>query len=413
MDEVIDAVATVTNIAATETALARRTRIAADLRRRMVAHLAADGTTDLAPEPLELDAAVYSDPARLAAEKREIFCRLPLVAGLSGDIPNPGDVILFDLAGPPILITRGQDRRVHAFLNVCPHRGARVVTECAPQRRLVCPFHAWTFDLDGRVLAIPGEAGFRGCEAATRGLTRLPVAEWNGLIFVQGTPNENGNTEIDVEAFLGSFAPELAQLELGCGQPVKAGLLEVKANWKYVLDTYGESYHFARLHTKTIAPYYLSNIAAFDRFERSYRINFPDVGMRALVSKPEAEWPPIEFGAVHYLFPNTVFFIGAVVPGKWYIQVFRIFPGDTVGSTRTHFAVYAPRDLADETYRAEVAQAWDATAHVVMTEDYRVAAEAWDALARSPGRRVVLGRNEIALQGVQRGIAEAIGMPIA
>lgn len=241
----------------------------------------------------------------------------------------------------------------------------------------------------------------------------MPVAEWNGVIFVQATPAEGGSTEIDVPGFLGAFAPELAQLELGVGQPVKSGLLEAQANWKYVLDTYGESYHFARLHTRTIAPFYLSNVMAYERFGRSYRISFPDVGMRALVGKPESEWPPIEFAAVHFLFPNTVLFIGSVVPGKWYIQVFRIFPGETVGTTRTHFAVYAPRDAANDAYRAEVAQAWDATAHVVLTEDYRVAAEAWDALARCPAARVVLGRNEIALQDFQRSIAEAIALPLA
>jgi phenylpropionate dioxygenase-like ring-hydroxylating dioxygenase large terminal subunit len=392
-----------------ETAVQRRTRIAAEIRRRMVAHLAAGGTTDMAPTTLAFDASVYTDPVRLAAEKRELFTRVPLVAGLSGDLPEPGDVILFDLAGPPILITRDRDRRLHAFLNVCPHRGARLVSECAPQRRIVCPFHAWTFDLDGSLMAVPGQAGFEGLDLSCHGLTRVPVAEWNGVIFVQATP---GDGPIDVEGFLGSFAPELAQLELGCGQPVKAGILEAKANWKYVLDTYGESYHFARLHTRTIAPFYLSNVMAFEPFDRSYRIAFPEVGMRALVGKPESEWPPAEFAAVHFLFPNTVFFIGSVVPGKWYIQVFRIFPGETVGSTRTHFAVYAPGDAADDAYRAEVAQAYDATAHVVLTEDYSVAAGAWDVLARSPGARVVFGRNEIALQLVQQSIAAAIAMPL-
>lgn len=406
MDAVMDADAGPASCSAQQ----RRTQIGADMRRRLVAHLAAGGTTDMAASTLAFDGSVYTDPARFAAEKRELFGRTPLVAGLSGDLPNPGDVILFDLAGPPILITRDKDRRVHAFLNVCTHRGARLVTECTPQRRIVCPFHAWTFDLDGSLMAIPGREGFDGLDLRTHGLTRVPVTEWNGIIFVQATP---GETHIDIEGFLGNFAPELAQLELGVGQPVKSGVLEARANWKYVLDTYGESYHFARLHNHTLAPYFVSNVAAFDRFERGYRTAFPDVGARALVGKPEAEWPPAEFAAVHFLFPNTIFFIGSVVPGKWYIQVFRLFPGDTVGTTRTHFAVYAPRDGVDDAYRAEVAQAYDATAHVVMTEDYRVAAEAWDALSRSPGARVVFGRNEIALHGVQQSIAEAIDMPLA
>lgn len=107
-----------------ESPLQRRSRIAAHLRRRLVAHLAAGGTTDLTDTPLEYGASAYTDPARFAAEKRELFHRLPLVAGLSGDLPNPGDVILFDLAGPPILITRDADRRVHAFLNLCPPTAA-------------------------------------------------------------------------------------------------------------------------------------------------------------------------------------------------------------------------------------------------------------------------------------------------
>lgn len=392
------------------TALQRRTGVATELRRRLIRHLEAGGSTDLADAPLAYDASVYTDPLRHAAERRELFGREPLVAGLSGDLPEPGSVLLFDLAGPPILITRDRDRRVHAFLNVCPHRGARLVSACEPQRRLVCPFHAWTFDLDGRLLAVPGAQGFPGIDPASHGgLRRVPVAERHGLIFVQAFESD---AEIDLDSFLGRFAPELEQLELGTGQPVKAGLLEARTNWKYALDTYGESYHFARLHTQTIAPYYLSNIAAYERYERHHRIAFPDVGLRALAGKPEAEWPPTEFAAVHYLFPNTILFIGSVVPGKWYIQVFRLFPGDGVGSVRTHFAVYAPRDAADDAYRAEVAQAFDATAHVVTTEDYRVAAEAWDALARSPSSRVVLGRNEIALHGVQRAIADAIGMPL-
>lgn len=384
----------------------RRLETVHNSRRRLVAHLAAGKTTDLADAPLCIDASVYTDPERFAAEKHTLFTQTPLVAGLSGDIPEPGDVMLFDQAGPAIIVTRDRDGEVHAFLNSCPHRGSKLVMACGNHGRITCPFHAWTFDLTGKLVGVPGREGF---EDAARNLTRVPAAEWNGLIFVKPTP---GDEQLDIDAFLGDFAPEVAQLEMQRARPVKSGILDVKANWKYALDTYGESYHFARTHAKTLAPYFISNVMACDQFGANYRITFPDVGLLELVDKPESEWPVIDFSAVHYLFPNTILFIGSTVPGKWYFQVFRHFPGATPGVTHTHFAVYAPKDAITENYDDEVAQAFDSTAEVVRTEDYFISANGWDALSRSPGASVVFGRNEIALQGAQRHIAAAIGMPL-
>ena len=106
-----------------------------------------------------------------------------------------------------------------------------------------------------------------------------------------------------------------------------------------------------------------------------------------------------------------MFFIGSVSGGKSYTQVFRLFPGAGVGQTRVHFAVYAQRDHDSPEHRQELEQAYDATAHVVLTEDYTAASRAWANLASAPPAfRVVLGRNEIALQDFQRNVAEVIGL---
>src|SRR4051812_15598322 len=95
---------------------ARRQATAAELLRRMVAHAAAGGTTDMAAEPLSIDASVYTDAQRFAGEKRTLFGERPLLACLSGDIPLPGDTRLFEEAGTPILIVRAQDGTVNAYL---------------------------------------------------------------------------------------------------------------------------------------------------------------------------------------------------------------------------------------------------------------------------------------------------------
>ena len=93
----------------------RRAAAALDLQRRMMAHMAAGPSTDMTNGPMSNDAKVYFDPERFAAEKRELFGRLPLLAGLSNDVPNPGDKLLFEETGVPILIVRGRDGKVRAF----------------------------------------------------------------------------------------------------------------------------------------------------------------------------------------------------------------------------------------------------------------------------------------------------------
>ena len=190
------------------------------MRRRLIAHIEAGGTTDLVTGTLDVPASVYTDPARFAAEQHDIFGELPLLAGLTGDIARPGDLMLFDAAGSEILLVRGHDGTVRAFLNICRHRGARLVTHCEPRQRISCPFHNWNYDLDGRLVGIPVGAAFEGLDRAAHGLLRVPVAEWHGMIFVIARPGEE---TIDVREFLGPAAPLFAALDLAGVSPTRNG----------------------------------------------------------------------------------------------------------------------------------------------------------------------------------------------
>ena len=389
---------------------ARRKRVAREMQRRSVAHAAA-GTTDMATGPFANLASVYTDPERFAAEKQRLFSGdLPILAGLSVDMPNAGDRILFEETGTPIILLRGKDGAARAFLNMCTHRGAKLVSDCAPATRLTCPFHAWTFDLEGKLIGFPGARGFDGYDKADLGLLPVPCHEWQGMIFVQPRV---GAEPVDIEAFLGDFAPELAQLELARAEPVKAGEMRAATNWKFALDTYGEGYHFSTLHASTIGQTHYNDICVYDRFGPHHRVNFPDKGTGALAAKPKSDWPVPEYGGVHYLFPNTVLFIGSIEPGKGFTQIFRLFPGASPGEMVTRFAVYAPTGVQSDQHRAECEFAFDATAQVVSTEDYVIAANGWTNMARAPADlRILYGANEIALPGVHRAIAAAIGMPL-
>lgn len=387
---------------------AARAREAALLQERLVAH-AATRMTDRAPAPMALPASVYTDPGRFEAERAALFRRLPLVAGLSRDLPA-GGTMLFEAAGPSILLTRGRDGAVRAFRNLCTHRGAKLVTgaegHCLKRARLTCPFHAWTFDLAGRLVAQPGSAGFEGHPAGARDLLPVAVEERHGLLFVQldGT--------MDLDAHLGAMAPVLALMALADAEPVRHGAIPCAANWKYALDTYGEGYHFASLHPRNIGITHLSDVAVFDAFGRHHRIAFPTKAMGTLADTPRADWPAMDYNAVHFVFPNSVIFMGSVEPGKTFVQLFRLFP-QAVDRMTCRFSVYAPGGVRNEAHRAETEAGYTLTEEVVRTEDYAQAEASFASLREAPdGFAVMLGANEIALQRFHRAVGEAVGMPV-
>ena len=218
---------------------------------RMVAAVRS-GQGDRAAGPMPLHKGIYTDQVRFEAERTHLFLGQPIVAGLSGDIPNPGDYLVFDAAGPSIIVSRGKDGVARAFLNMCTHRGAKLIEASEPHAghaaRLTCPFHAWSFDAAGKLVGQPSKSAFAGCEIDARNLIELPCAEHLGLIFVR----PSGGDPIDAEAHLGDMAPILEALELHKAVPVKKGVMTAESNWKLALDTYGEGYHFAMLHASTI-----------------------------------------------------------------------------------------------------------------------------------------------------------------
>ena len=373
--------------------------------------------TDMAESAMSLHKSIYLGEKRFQAEQKHIFLDQPLVACLSQDIAEPNTAILFDAAGPSIIVSRDKDGNACAFLNMCTHRGAKLIEDTEPwsgsSKRLSCPFHAWLFSSGGKLVGQPGKEGFADCSIGQRDLIKVPCTEYLGLVLVRANPEgDELNTEVAKE-FLGGFAQVLANLELWRAEPVKKGILHADSNWKYALDTYGESYHFSTLHKTTIAKTNYNNKNVFEPFGMHHKVTFPKLALGELLDMDESEWPEFDYGAVHFLFPNTVIFYGSVMPGMYFTQVFRLFP-DGVGKTRCQFAVYAPFGIESDEHKKNCEFAYDATATVVETEDYRVSKHGYDNLKSAPADfEVLIGANEPALQAVHKHIAKVIGVPLS
>lgn len=379
------------------------------LRRRLVAHLDAR-TADLCESTMEIASSNYTDIERFNAEK-QLFREQPLLACFSNEIPNPGDRILFDAAGPSIVIVRANDRSVKAYLNMCPHRGSRLVDNCEPTQSFLCPFHGWRFDLDGQLIRRPRADAFDEDGKPEPGLITVPVLEWHGLVFIRATA---GGEAIDIDEFLGDMAPILKGLELDQSIPVKPALVvPVDTNWKLNLDTFCEAYHVPTVHKHSFGPNIVPYVSVQDTFGLHGRYIGPAVDLKALLDIPESEWPDSIYSAVQILFPNVSLTLTDTVDRKTpMLTMFRIFPGETVGSSICLMNSYI-HESAKSLDRTKLEKLTDNLMQVVIDEDYGNACNTWKGLqgVASDDIKFVFGRNEAVLQNFHRALAGRTKIP--
>ena len=159
-------------------------------------------TIEHAPSVMSLPARNYYDPAIFEAEVSRIFKRVPLILAVGAEMPNPGDYKTLDAAGVPVLLTRGQDGEVRAFVNSCSHRGTSVATEPKGNaRRFVCPYHGWTFTQKGELMGIASAEDFGEIDKSCYGLVPLRVTERAGLIWGLLDPKST----LSFDAFLAGY----------------------------------------------------------------------------------------------------------------------------------------------------------------------------------------------------------------
>jgi phenylpropionate dioxygenase-like ring-hydroxylating dioxygenase large terminal subunit len=189
--------------------------------------------------PRTLPAWAYRSPEFFQAERREIFARTWLLVGHVSQLREPGDYVSMTIAGEPIAVVRGKDGRLRAFSNVCRHRAARVLDgagNCGKAMR--CPYHGWTYGLDGQLLAIPEKTGFPGFDKDANGLWPLSVGVAAGFVFASLAPDPVPLAEHlgPFEEWLAPYRPERL-VRYGVGTDV------LPINWKNSIDNYLEGYH--------------------------------------------------------------------------------------------------------------------------------------------------------------------------
>ena len=235
------------------------------LARRALAHLQ-NKTTDQAPSMMEQAVDAYIDAQRYQREVANIFKQLPL----SVELPTPRSYRALTVLDVPVLLSRGEDGVARAFVNVCRHRGAQICPHgSGTAQRFVCPYHAWQFDLQGRLTGLYGASTFGEVDPASRSLTPLVCSERAGLLWVVLTPG----IAFDIDDWLGDFAGQLDTLNLNRWHLHEQRDL-AGPGWKVAWDGYLEAYHHNTVHTGTVGQYTVGNLLVHDTYGPHQRLVF-------------------------------------------------------------------------------------------------------------------------------------------
>jgi len=382
------------------------------LIKQLCAHLDA-GTNVDAGSVRRLSTSVYTDTERAARERAEFFMATPQLVGLSGDLPGPGSFLTHDDLGVPILATRDADGVFRAFVNSCRHRGAIVETDArGTKRRFTCPFHAWSYDTTGALVGVPKPDHFGELDAACHGLRALPVEERHGLLFVH--PDPDG--VIDLDALLGEwFDAEFPTWNFADLVPINHDAYDTACNWKLAMDTFGETYHFASLHTQTLIATFHGNVQCYDEEDHLHRMVLCRRDIDDMRLLPEDEWDITVAGLpVYWIFPNVI-----LMPFRFGCFCVRAYPAlDDPGRHLSRIDFYMRSSLLDATgpeaaevneLIATIAQGF---AEIIRDEDYAMGESQQRAADSGAMAEIVFGRNEPALHHYHATYARRLGEPV-
>lgn len=270
----------------------------------------------------------YTDPDFYRAELEQIFGRSWQFAGLKDQLAQPGDFLTVQAGRVPVLVARDQNGELRAFVNVCRHRGSELVTDvCGNRRSFQCRYHAWTYSLDGSLLAAPGSKDEPAFDISDFSLFPVKVDTWGRFVFVNVGPD--APTLASVLGELPSLVDRTG-LRLDEIHGRERRTYRIEANWKIVIDNYLECYHCPVAHPA------FCDLIDLNDYEVSEFEYFSTQGGPIRKSGARRPYPidgVVEDGFYAYLWPN---FTINIYPGPGNVSLNTFVPIDH----RTTLAVY-------------------------------------------------------------------------
>jgi phenylpropionate dioxygenase-like ring-hydroxylating dioxygenase large terminal subunit len=289
----------------------------------------------------------------------------------------------------------------------------------------MCPFHHWSYANTGSLLSIPNEDHFGAIDKSCHGLLELPAVERHGMLWVH--PQVDGH--LDVRDLLGEkLDDELGSFVMDQHQFLGSKTIDMRLNWKFANDTFGETYHFGKLHKDTLGRLYHGNNLHFELFGRHHRFVTANHGIDVMRDMPEEQWR-IEHGTfvLYHLFPNI-----QLITSEGGTTLIRIYPhADGASRSVTQVSFYFQQALIDQdkasTESFDVGKVYDPAAQsqrgisleanlevfhsTIEKEDYVMGEMQQKAAENGQLKEIMFGRNEPALHHFHANYREALGQP--
>jgi Rieske 2Fe-2S family protein len=198
----------------------------------------------------------FVSPEVFAEEQEKIFSKQWLLVGHQSQVPSPGDYIVQDVNRESLIVIRDKDEEIRGFYNVCRHRGTRLKEDAFGHASAIqCPYHAWTYGLDGRLIGAPHMDEVPGFDKAEYSLHAVNLALWEGFIFVNLVPKRDGS--LSIEDWFAPLAGKFTHWNMSVLRPAKRVAYDVRANWKLMFENYSECYHCPGVHPmlQKVSPY--------------------------------------------------------------------------------------------------------------------------------------------------------------
>nr|WP_314524834.1 aromatic ring-hydroxylating dioxygenase subunit alpha [uncultured Brevundimonas sp.] len=309
--------------------------------------------------------AIFTSQAQFDLEQEKLFSRYPVPVTLSALLAEPGTVIANDGYGIPLLITRARDGVIRAFINACQHKGSKIVEDCEvhKQGRLSCPYHAWTYALDGKLVGVARADMFKDLDKSERNLKELPAREWGGVVYVQ-----LDGREPDWSNLSDQVAADFESLGIPTAHVYGRKTFDLKANWKLVLEPFLEGYHVQRLHSASIGDLFVDAPNIVDLFGPNVRQLSGRIGYEPamLDENPAANIHKLITHA-YTAFPNCV-----VVTSQYYISVMLLKPRG-VDRTTVEYFMLTPGPATTPKAQEVFERSYDLIIKVFGGEDFRAA----------------------------------------
>jgi choline monooxygenase len=276
----------------------------------------------------------YSDPQVLPLEQERIFRKAWQYAGPAEHVSSPGDYLTCHVGNVPVLVARGRDGELRAFLNVCRHRGAVLAEGSGSRETIQCHYHAWTYDLDGRLRAAPRSKLEPEFDGENIRLLELAVETWGPLVFVSAADEPEPLAET-----LGPVAERVAEGGIALDQLRfrRRTDYDVACNWKIAVENYLECYHCQVAHP--------GFSAVIDVAPDAYRLetHARSSSQFGPLRRPGDGAPPIVEGQFHWVWPVTKLY---AMPGPQNLVAGPLVPHGPTRTTGWFDYFFAP-DVSD------------------------------------------------------------------